>query len=164
VGESSSNKHKGLQWAPIQLHTWPSDLTCYAHEARLVDHLTTDNTNAARTFAGTFRYTGDTLSADNPSFGRYVKLVGNNEACVRQVYPDYLSLNKTTDGPESVDYLGLCVPNTPRAFRTNVADNKQRLPVPKVNYPNLRGNLGLREAALPVSIFLNVPPVCTVYY
>jgi hypothetical protein len=59
------------------------------------------------------------------------------DKCILTIYP---CLNKTTDGPESVDYLGLCVSNTPRAFRMNVADNKQRLPVPKVNYPNLRGN------------------------
>lgn len=118
-----------------------ADLTCYAHEARLIDYLlTTDNINTARAFVGTFRYIDDILSADNPSFEKYVKLVGDNGECVRQMYPDYLSLNKTTNAPESVDYLGLNISNTPRAFLMNVADNKQCLPVPKINYPNLRGN------------------------
>jgi hypothetical protein len=100
----------------------------------------TDDIDTARAFMGTFRYIDDVLSVDNPTFERYVKLVGGNGECLRQMYPDYLSLNKTTDGPGSVDYLGLNISNTPRTFRMNVANSKQRLPVPKINYPNLGGN------------------------
>jgi hypothetical protein len=51
---------------------------------------------------GVFRYIDDILSADNPVFERYVKLGGDSGACVRQMYPDYLSLNKTTNGPSQL--------------------------------------------------------------
>jgi hypothetical protein len=95
--EKTQRRVRGVESNDAPLSRWKATLfrgngQNYQSQARLVDHLMTDNINAARTFMGTFRYIDDILSADNPSFERYVKLVGNNEACVRQMYPDYLSL------------------------------------------------------------------------
>jgi hypothetical protein len=94
----------------------------------------------ARRFMGTFRYIDDVMSVDNPAFEDYIKLIGEDKPCVRQMYPDYLLLNRTTEEPDRVGYLGMTIQSTSRSFYINVADSQQRFPEEKVNYPNLEGN------------------------
>lgn len=130
------------QGLPIGTNPAPhlADLTCYSHEARLIDQLRREDVQRARRFLGTFRYIDDVLSVDNPAFEDYVKLVGEDRTCVRQMYPDYLLLNRTTEEQNRVGYLGMTIQPTSRSFYSNLADSQQRFPEKKVNYPNLEGN------------------------
>jgi hypothetical protein len=130
-----------IKGIPIGTNPAPhlADLTCYKHEAQLIDRLMREDIQQARRFLGTFRYIDDLLSADNPRFEEFVRLVGEERVITHQMYPDYLLLNKTT-GEEEVTYLGMQISSTTRGFYINVTDNVQRLPQEKVNYPSLNGN------------------------
>jgi hypothetical protein len=116
-----------------------ADLTCFAHEARAMDRLTMVDPQQARTFASTFRYIDDLLSVDNRKFRTQVTLDGQTPRS-DDIYPNFLTLQETTDHPTRVDFLGMTVSNTVRSFKITVANTKNRFPAPKINYPSLHGN------------------------
>lgn len=117
-----------------------ADLTCYAHEARTMDRLMHEDINKARGFLGTFRYIDDILAADNPHLEHLIHIEGEHRDITHPIYPPFLSLNRTTDSPHHVDYLGMTISHRLRSFHINVTNTKQRFPYPKVNYPSLHGN------------------------
>ncbi len=98
-----------------------------------------EDLEAARAFAHTFRYIDDILSISNPRFEQHATLVGGTPADL-PIYPDTLSLNKTTICSSSVDYLGINIFNRHGTLLTKVANCTKQLPAPKINYPSLHGN------------------------
>lgn len=120
-----------------------ADLTCYAYEARAMDRIMyeEENMEAARRFVGTFRFIDDILSCDNPEFEQYVRIVDTDAPTTTSpIYPSYLLLNRTTDEADNVDFLGMNITSRPAHWHIRLADQKQRFPVPKINYPSLQGN------------------------
>ncbi len=135
-----ADKSRGSLWERI-LPRHLADLTCYAFEAQAMDRqVRSGNIAHARDFIGTFRYIDDILSVDNPDFGKSVRLVGSDNQVDDAIYPEFLSLNETTDSSRSVGYLGVTIRNMGRQFQVNVADTKNKFPFPKINYPSLLGN------------------------
>lgn len=117
-----------------------ADLTCYAHEARTMDRLMNEDMVKARAFLGTFRYIDDILTADNPYLEELVHIDGEHRHIPHPIYPSFLSLNRTTDSPNSVDYLGMTISHRSRSFHITLANTKHKFPYPKINYPDLHGN------------------------
>jgi hypothetical protein len=135
--------HIRQQFIGLPMGTNPTphlaDLTCFAHEARTVDHLTIADPNKARKFASTFRYIDDILSVDNCNFKGQITLDGERPPD-GAIYPSFLTLKDTTTDPTEVDFLGMNITNTPKSFKITVANTKNKFPTPKVNYPSLNGN------------------------
>jgi hypothetical protein len=139
-----NGEHIKQQTVGLPMGTNPApqmaDLTCFRYEAQAMDKMMRSSLSRARGFAGTCRYIDDIMSRDNPFFEAHVSLVGEARSKPDPIYPPFLALNRTTDSEEKVDYIGMAVYNRYNMFYLDVANTQQRFPVPKVNYPNLRGN------------------------
>jgi hypothetical protein len=137
-GDSIRRQSTGL---PMGTNPAPqlADLTCFEFEARAMDNLCMEEPQTAQAFANTFRYIDDTLALANASFEEGVTLVGQDP--VRHpIYPPSLSLNRTSDSGRSVDYLGMTISRRQNGIVTRVSNSTQRLPVAKLNFPDLSGN------------------------
>jgi hypothetical protein len=120
-----------------------ADLTCYRPEAQAMDRLQQQDINSARSFATTCRYIDDIISADNPSFADHVMLTNATAAgrdIADPIYPPFLLLKQTNTSSTQADYVGMTIESAPRSFLFTVNNNSARLPVPKINYPDLQGN------------------------
>lgn len=137
-GDSILRQSKGI---PMGTNPGPqiADLTCFTYEATAMDDLMFDDLQKARCFSQTLRYIDDILSRNNPHFEEFVTVNGS-DAVARPIYPPSLTLNKTTDSPWAVDFLGMQLRRSNHSVIIRVASSKKRFPVPKIDYPSLLGN------------------------
>jgi hypothetical protein len=133
---------KQIKGLPMGTNPAPhlADLDCYKKESTAMDRIASTNPALAQSFFGTYRYIDDILSADNPNFDSFVRLTDGEEPPNPPIYPDFLLLNKTTEDTSSTDFLGMNITSSADSFIVNVASSKNKFPVPKVNYPSLKGN------------------------
>ena len=126
-----------------------ADIDCYAKESKAMDDLFNPNRPAntnhhelAMSFSATYRYIDDILSIDNPAFDAHVRLVGAEHDLPghQHIYPDFLSLNKTTEDVNQTDFLGMSISSYGGSFLIDIASSKKKFPVDKINYPSLKGN------------------------
>ena len=90
-----------------------ANLFLFFYEYKFKDKLKESHRDAVL-FRHTMRYIDDLLTINNPTF----------EQEIPKIYPPQLTLKKTTETPEKLSYLDICLQIQGRKFKTSVYDKR----------------------------------------
>ena len=87
-----------------------ANLYLFSYEYRYIRNLMKHNFQIAKKFNNTVRYIDDLLTINNPYFIK----------AIQYIYPKELVLKKTTEKPDMVSYLDICISIMNKRFCTSV--------------------------------------------
>ena len=85
----------------------------------------------AKLFNNMVRYIDDLLTINNPHFIE----------AITYIYPKELVLKRTTEKPDMVSYLDICISITNKKFCTSAYDKRDSFSFHIVNFPFLNSNI-----------------------
>ena len=105
-------------------------------------------------FRHTMRYIDDLLTINNPTF----------EQEIPKIYLPQLTLKKTTETPEKLSYLDICLQIQGRKFKTSVYDKRDAFNFHIVNFPHLDSNIPSKPAyGVYMSQLVRIGRICNKY-
>ena len=121
------------------------------YEYKYVKDKLKDNHNQARLVK---RYIDDLLTLNNPSF----------EQEIPNIYPPQLQLKKTTEAPDKLSYLDICLQIQREKFKTSVYDKRDAFKFHIVNFPFLDSNIPTKPAyGVYISQLVRIGRICDKY-
>ena len=102
----------------------------------------------------TVRYIDDLLTLNNPAF----------EQEIPNIYPPQLVLKKTTETPNKLSYLDICIQIQGRKFCSSVYDKRDAFKFHIVNFPYLDSNIPTKPAyGTYISQLVRIGRICDRY-
>jgi hypothetical protein len=109
-----------------------ADLFLYSYESEFIQHLQKSGAKKqCHSFNLTFRYIDDVLSINNPKFSEYLDVI----------YPSELEIKDTSDSPNFVNFLDLCLEINDNKLTTCLYDKRDDFNFNIVNFPFLSSNI-----------------------
>ena len=129
-------------------------LFLFFYEYKYVKDKLKVNHKQARLVKHTVRYIDDLLTLNNPSF----------EQQIPNIYPPQLQLKKTTEAPDKLSYLDICLQIQRGKFRTSVYDKRDAFKFHIVNFPFLDSNIPTKPAyGVYISRLVRIGRICDRY-
>ena len=119
---------------PMGTHAAPllADLFLYFYESEFIQHLQKSGAKKqCHSFNLTFRYIDDVLSINNPKFSEYLDVI----------YPSELEIKDTSDSPNFVNFLDLCLEINDNKLTTCLYDKRDDFNFNIVNFTFLSSNI-----------------------
>ena len=115
-----------------------ADLFLYSYEAEFIQTLIKNGKrHLAKSFCFTYRYIGDVLSINNPTFGNYID----------DIYPAELEIKDTTDADHRASYLDLDLSyDRDKRLQVKLYDKRDDFTFHIDNFPFLSSNIPLSPA------------------
>ena len=105
-------------------------------------------------FRPTMRYIDDLLTINTPT----------SEQEIPKIYPPQLTLKKTTETPEKLLYVDICLQIQGRKFKTSVYDRRDAFDFHMVNFPHLDCNIPSKPACeVYMSQLVRIGRICNKY-
>ena len=131
-----------------------ANLYLFSYEYRYIRNLMKHNFQIAKKFNNTVRYIDDLLTMNNPYFIK----------AIQYIYPKELVLKKTTEKPDMVSYLDICISIMNKRFCTSVYDKRDSFNFHIVNFPFLNSNIPVTPAyGIYISQLVRVGRICSDY-
>ena len=131
-----------------------ANLFLFFYEYKYVKDKLKDNPKEARLVRHTVRYIDDLLTLNNPAF----------EQEIPNIYPPQLVLKKTTETPNKLSYLDICIQIQGRKFCSSVYDKRDAFKFHIVNFPYLDSNIPTKPAyGTYISQLVRIGRICDRY-
>ena len=131
-----------------------ADLFLFSFEFDFMRALIRNNMPLARKFNRTFRYIDDLLTLNNPDFCAFID----------QIYPEELTLKRTTEGTDYCSYLDIKISIVAGRYTTDLYDKRETFKFKIVNFPHMDSNIPSKPAyGVFVSQLIRYMRVCGNY-
>ena len=117
-----------------------ANLFCFTYEYEFVDQLIeAQRVETLTHFTHTLRFVDDLLTANNPVFEKYLYTSQVDDAGIRGIYPDFLTLKCEQESDKEVSFLDVLIFRDTDVFMSKIYDKREHPPlsrVDQVKYPH----------------------------